>query len=103
LRCAFFLCRGGFVSRRAYAQAQGRTAPARLVAQLLLGYKARVQAALGAWDRKYDSQRLDTGRLGDAFRKFQGRRIGDRRFISMGKDRTGKTEWKIETFKPLAA
>ena len=54
-----------------------------------------LQEALGAMDPRYDSKRLNTRLLGEAFSRYQGRTIDGRRFIRNGFDHKVAL-WKIE-------
>jgi hypothetical protein len=61
----------------------------------------KLQDALGAFDSRYDGRGLRSGPISNKLRVIQGRMIGDKRLISMGKTRTNKTLWGIESFEPL--
>jgi hypothetical protein len=54
-----------------------------------------LQEALGAFDPRYDSKNLNTQVLGYEFRKFQGRTIAGRRFVTAGISHHAQ-QWAIE-------
>ena len=56
-----------------------------------------LQDALGAFDQRYDGKGLRSDGISNKLRVIQGRVIGTRRLVSMGKDRTNKTLWGVES------
>jgi hypothetical protein len=56
-----------------------------------------LQDALGAFDQRYDGKGLRRDAISNKLRVIQGRVIGTRRLVTMGKDRTNKTLWGIES------
>ena len=58
----------------------------------------KLQDALGAFDTRYDGKGLRSVPLSHRLRVIQGRMIGNKRLMSMGKTRTNKTLWGIESF-----
>jgi hypothetical protein len=56
-----------------------------------------LQDALGAFDQRYDGKGLRRDAISNKLRVIQGRVIGTRRLVKMGKDRTNKTLWGIES------
>jgi hypothetical protein len=55
----------------------------------------RLQDALTAFDSRYDGKRLDTKRIGNAFRSIQNRVIGRLRLIRAD-DYQGTIQWKVQ-------
>jgi hypothetical protein len=53
-------------------------------------------AALTTCDKRHDGTRLNTVRIGNALRSWQGRVVNGKRLVSPGVDRTNKTLWKID-------
>jgi putative DNA primase/helicase len=56
-----------------------------------------LQDALGALDQRYDGKGLRSEGVSYKLRAMQGRMIGTRRLMPMGKDRTNKTLWGLES------
>ena len=54
-----------------------------------------LREALGAFDHKYDGQHLDTRPAGYALRKYRGRVIDGKRFVSDPHTKAG-APWHIE-------
>jgi len=63
----------------------------------------RLQEALGAFDKRYDGKSLHWETLAAQLRTIQGRTIGKRRLVSVGKTCTNKTLWGIEVLERPAA
>jgi hypothetical protein len=55
----------------------------------------RLQEALGAFDKRYEGKSLNTQVLGYEFRKFQGRTIAGRRFVTTGSLHHAQ-QWALE-------
>jgi putative DNA primase/helicase len=56
-----------------------------------------LQDALGALDQHYDGKGLRSETISYKLRAMQGRMIGTKRLVNMGKDRKNKTQWGIES------